>query len=261
MEKTLIKDFSNLRNYPFSYYPLRNIRLMRLTDEEWEHLISIMTETYNTGITAEDLNEVFSSSNIDFVRNWLNKPNVEDEVYPKYYLLTSQVKKKQVYMTIPDLQVDEETLMDADFQGCNPQYLGLKEPDTEEDIDDVTVINLTKIRYDEDMMWDKYEIPTYAIHKICKEVLDPDGTKDYYEVPESHALNELNRGVELTKKEEKVIDGFLADLKERMPEGFDIVWDEESCGSPFFSYSPAFGLPMDCVLLRVYPKNLDRLKE
>ena len=260
MEKTLIKDFSNLKNYPFSYYSLRNIRLMRLTEEKWEHLIFIMTKTYKTGLTEEDLNEVFSSSNINFVRNWLNKPNVENEVYPKYYLLTSQVNTEQMYVAIPDLQVDEETLMDEDFMGCNPEYIGLQEPDTEEDIDDVTVVNLTKFRYDEDKMWNKYEIPTYAIQKICKDVLDPDGTKDYYEIPESHALNELNRYVELTKKDEKVINDFLTDLKERMPEGFDIVWDEESCGSPFFSYCPAFGLPMDCVILRVYPKNLDRLK-
>ena len=107
MEKTLIKDFSNLKNYPFSYYSLRNIRLMRLTEEEWEHLIFIMTKTYKTGLTEEDLNEVFSSSNINFVRNWLNKPNVENEVYPKYYLLTSQVNTEQMYVAIPDLQVDE----------------------------------------------------------------------------------------------------------------------------------------------------------
>lgn len=260
MEETLIKDFSNLKDCPFDYYPLRNIRLMRLTDEEWGQLIKIMSETYKTGLCPKDLNEVFSSNNINFVREWLNKPHVEDEIYPKYYLLTSQVKKKQCYLTISDSQTDGESLMDEDFLACNPQYLGLKEPDTDEDIEDVTWIDLTRIRYDEEEMWDKFNIPVYAINRICEKILNPNGELDYYEVPDTFAINQYNRDVELTKTDVKNIDKFVENLNEKVPEGYDIVWDEEECKSPTINYYPAFGKPVECVGLRVYPKNLDRLK-
>lgn len=258
MEKELIKDFSNLRDFGFEYIAKRNIAMMRLTDEDWERLTNIMTKTYGDGITREDLNEVFNSANINQVRGWLGKPMLEDEVYPKFYSITSKIKHNRMIVAIPDEMVDEEVLMDEDFNGCAPQYLGLEEPDGE--YEDVTVVGLDEFRYDEEMMWNKYNIPTYAVYKICEEVAAMNGKDDFYDVPDTFALNERNRYLELDKEEIKNIDKFISKLKKLMPEGFDIDWDDESCGSPFFHPCPEFGLGMDCVVLRVYPKNTDRLK-
>lgn len=262
MEEKLIKNFDNLRTYPFDYVALKNLRLMRCSEDEKDNLIKIMNETYSSGITREELNEVFNSENINAVRKWLGKPSVEDEVYPKYYLLTSQVKKKKLYVFIDDFdpKVEEETMMDDDFWGCHPQYLGTKKPKTEEEIEDVTGVVLDAFRYDEEEMWDSYHIPVYAIDRICQKVLDPDGFLDYYERPDTFAINEYMRYTELSKEDKKNIDKFIKQLKKWMPEGFDIVWDEESCGSPYYYCRPEFGGGCECVILRVYPKNLDRLK-
>ena len=108
--------------------------------------------------------------------------------------------------------------------------------------------------YDEDEMWDSYDIPVYAIPRICQLILDPNNLLDYYDVPESHAINEQNRYLELNDEDIKNIDEFVADLHKAMPDGFTIDWDMESVGSPYFDPHPAFGLAMDCVKLRVYPK-------
>lgn len=108
--------------------------------------------------------------------------------------------------------------------------------------------------YDEDEMYNRYDIPVYAIPRICKLVLNPNGALDYYDIPESHAINEYNRYLELSDEDVKNIDGFVADLHKAMPDGFTIDWDAESVGSPYFERRPAFGLAMDCVKLRVYPK-------
>lgn len=109
--------------------------------------------------------------------------------------------------------------------------------------------------YDEDEMWNSYDIPVYAIPRICKLILDPDDFLDYYDIPESHAINEQNRYLELNDEDIKNIDEFVADLHKVIPQGFTIDWDEESVGSPYFEPYPAFGKAMDCVKLRVYPKN------
>lgn len=260
MEQKLIKNFDHLREYPFGYFALMNIRMMRLTDEDWDKLIEKMNDTYSDGLTREDLNEVFSSANIDYVREWIGKSWRSDEIYPKYYLLTSHIKGKKMYIEICDSQVDEETLMDEDFIGCQPEFLGTKKPNVDENIEDITWVDLTKFRFDEECMWDIYKIPIYAIYEICRQVLDPDGKLDYYDTPDTFALNQLNANVELNEKDKKNIDEFVSMLKEKMPEGFDIDWDKESCESPEFEQFPEFGLGMDCVLLRVYPKNPDRLK-
>lgn len=113
---------------------------------------------------------------------------------------------------------------------------------------------IDEFAYDEDEMWDAYDIPVYAIPRICKLALDPNDELDYYDIPESHAINEYNRNLELTEEDIKNIDGFVADLHKAMPDGFTIDWDVESIGSPSFEPHPAFGLAMDCVKLRVYPK-------
>ena len=116
---------------------------------------------------------------------------------------------------------------------------------------------IDEFAYDEDEMWNSYDIPVYAIPRICQLILDPNNFLDYYEVPESHAINEYNRNLELNDKDIKNIDEFVADLHDVMPDGFTIDWDVESVGSPYFDPHPAFGLAMDCVKLRVYPNEAD----
>lgn len=108
--------------------------------------------------------------------------------------------------------------------------------------------------YNEGEMYDSYDIPVYAIPRICQLILNPNGELDYYEIPESHAINEYNRYLELNDEDIKNIDDFVAGLNKAMPQGFTIDWDEESVGSPYFEPYPAFGKAMDCVKLRVYPK-------
>lgn len=115
-------------------------------------------------------------------------------------------------------------------------------------------VTIDEFAYDEDEMWDSYDIPVYAIPRICQLILDPNNFLDYYDVPESHAINEQNRYLELNDEDIKNIDEFVADLHKAMPDGFTIDWDMESVGSPYFDPHPAFGLAMDCVKLRVYPK-------
>ena len=176
---------------------------------------------------------------------------------PVYYKITSQVHNKTLNIAFTEQEVYDETIVDDDFKACNPIKLSRK---PRGDVDDAAWIDFERFRYCEDEMWDKYNIPIYAIYRICKKVLDPNDELDYYEVPDTFALNQRNRDLELDKKDIKNIDNFLNNLHKKMPEGFEINWDEQSCGSPFFDKYPEFGLGSDCVYLRVYPKNLERLK-
>jgi len=104
-------------------------------------------------------------------------------------------------------------------------------------------------------LFDYYDIPIYAIPRICKLVLDPNNFLDYYDVPESTAINEQNKYLELNDDDIKNIDGFINNLKKAMPDGFTIVWDKESCDSPYFERKPEFGLACECVKLYVYSKS------
>ncbi len=126
------------------------------------------------------------------------------------------------------------------------------EKDWEDWEDDSSLID--EFAYDEDEMYDSYDIPVYAIPRICKLILDPNDSLDYYDIPESHAINEQNRYLELNDEDIKNIDEFVANLHKAMPDGFTIDWDVESVGSPYFDIHPAFGLAVDCVKLRVYSK-------
>ncbi len=109
--------------------------------------------------------------------------------------------------------------------------------------------------YDEDEMWGRFDIPVYAIPRICKLALDPNDELDYYEIPESTTIRNQNYCLELDEEDVKNIDEFVADLHKAIPEGFTIDWDAVSVGSPYFEPYPAFGKAMDCVKLRVYPNN------
>lgn len=83
-------------------------------------------------------------------------------------------------------------------------------------------------------MYDSYSIPNYAICAI--ENGDFSGL-------ENEDIDNINK--------------FLADLDEAIPNGYVFDWDKESLESPYFSSNPKFGLPADCVLLRVYELKQD----
>lgn len=258
----LIKNFSNLKtDWRLRQTARENLAILRLNDEEWKKLIDFMNKTYSSGITEDDYNDVFSSWNIDQIRKMLGRPLFEDEVYPKYYKVTSEVKHKVKYVYIDDDLEDKDVMTDDDFLACSPEYLGTDKPDIDDDeIDCVGCIIFKEFRYDENEMWNEYNIPAYAIYRIAEKVANKNGQTECWEVPDTHALNELNRDFELTKEDKKNIDRFLKTLDRAMPDGYTISWDSESCGSPFFHPYPEFGLGMDCVIMRVYPKNLERLK-
>lgn len=109
--------------------------------------------------------------------------------------------------------------------------------------------------YDEDDMYYKCNIPTYAVNRICQLILNPNDELDYYDIPDTFALNQLNRDIELNDEDIKNIDEFVNMLNTNIPGGYTIDWDKESCESPSFEPYPEFGLAMDCVILRVYPKG------
>lgn len=104
-------------------------------------------------------------------------------------------------------------------------------------------------------LFDHYDIPTYAVNRICEKVLNPNDELDYYEVPDTFALNFRNQNIELNDKDIKNIDNFLNMLHEAMPEGFDIIWNKQTCESPYFVMRPEFGAGSDCVNLYVYSKS------
>ncbi len=104
-------------------------------------------------------------------------------------------------------------------------------------------------------LFNYYDIPTYAVNRICEKVLNPNDELDYYETPDTFALNVRNQYIELTEEEINDIDNFLDELHKEIPEGFDIVWDKKSCESPYFEHKPEFGLGGDCVKLYVYSKS------
>ena len=133
------------------------------------------------------------------------------------------------------------------------------EEDWEDWEDDSSLID--EFAYDEEEMYGSYDIPVYAIPRICKLVLDPNDELDCYEVPESHAINMLNLHTSLNDEEIHNIDSFLTDLYRSMPSGFTIDWDVESIGSPYIEPFPAFGKAVECVKLRVYPNETDTRRD
>lgn len=86
--------------------------------------------------------------------------------------------------------------------------------------------------YDEDEMFNSYNIPTYALCPIENGDWDSD---------------------ELTEEDVQNIRKFLDNLDRQMPNGWTMDW--EDLDDPFFDPYPKFGLPCDCFKVRVYPIN------
>lgn len=183
--------------------------------------------------------------------------DVDDFNNTHYFAIRSRITKHE---KILHCQGDEaaEDLKEA-FSMCEIEEI-VEVPangiDVEEDWEDYEndQAMIDEFAYDEDEMHDCYDIPVYAIPRICKLILNPNDELDYYEVPESTAINNHNRYLELNNEDIKNINDFVSNLHKAMPEGLTIDWDVESVGSPYLTRHPAFGLTVDCVKLRVYPK-------
>lgn len=172
--------------------------------------------------------------------------------FPVYFRLTSQVKKNVVYVVIDNEENYEETMSDIDFLPCNPVQLKNK---PRKDIININGVELEEFRYDNDLMWDKFSIPVYAIDRINNMVSEKNGCEHKYDIPESQALDFYRKDLELASEDVSLINCFIEKLNGFMPDGYDIDWDVESCKSPFFDRYPEFGKGCECVYLRVYPKN------
>lgn len=178
--------------------------------------------------------------------------------YPVYFKLTSQVKRKVVYVEIDNEENYEETMQDPDFEPCNPVLLKRK-PRVE--FTNINGVALEEFRYDFDSMWDEYRVPTYAINYINEMIAGNNGMDQAYDIPESQALDILGGDTVLGKEDKILMDNFIDKLDSFMPDGYDINWDVDTCKSPFFERYPEFGEPCTCVVLRVYPKNTKNLRD
>lgn len=189
----------------------------------------------------------------------IDKTNLDDFDKIRHFRITSRHLSNTM---IVFCQSDDADKLKERFSMCKIEEIQNTEAgcfDGEEDFEDWNNYcgGIDEFAYDEDKMWNSYDIPVYAIPRICKLILDPNDSLDYYNIPESHAINEQNRYLELNDKDIENIDGFVANLHKVMPGGFTIDWDVESVGSPYFDPHPAFGLAVDCVKLRVYPNETD----
>lgn len=198
-------------------------------------------------VSKIELVEDASEGDEDFVYEDFDSETFEET---KFYEITNVFGDKKVVRTEDDLD-SEDLLGSGDLNNCTILQLNKQ---CEEFVDwcdfDAEVFAWNP----KGNLFNSYEIPVYAIYRICEKVLNPDGALDSYDIPDTFAINEYNRYLELTEEEIKDIDEFLDELHERMPNGFDIVWDKVSLGSPSFEYKPAFGLGVECVTLYVYQK-------
>lgn len=187
----------------------------------------------------------------------LDSDELKDFYHTHFFNVTSKVKHTK--MVIRCNGEDEVEDFKGVFKYATIEEItkvpddGIENAEDWFDWDDCTSDLAKEFVYDEGEMYDKYNIPAWAVNQICKLILDPHNESDYYDVPESEALNMAYTG-ELTDDENKSIESFVKGLNKAMPNGFIIDWDDESCGSPYFDTKPKFGSGSECVTLRVYEK-------
>lgn len=198
--------------------------------------VSSMTEIESAGDGDEDVEfEDFEEEEFESIKFWK---------------ITGPFGNTAIVKTEND--IDSDGLHNDEFmQCCKIEQLSSNQEDYIDWLD----------FYTDDFTWnpegkllDECYIPVYAIPRICEKILNPDGSLDYYDIPESHAINMMNLNLELNDEDIKNIDGFVNNLNKKYPDGFDIKWDEPSIGSPYFDSKPEFGLACDCVTLRIYKK-------
>lgn len=158
----------------------------------------------------------------------------EDFAKTRYFQITSCIGDNEIVVRC-DWDYNAEELKEA-FAKCKIEELHSEDGSefeydydwgSELKDDPETIDNFV---YDEDEMFDCYNIPTYALCPI-----ENDDWSSY----------------ELTEEDAQNIHQFLDNLDKQMPNGWTMDW--EDLDNPFFDSHPAFGLPCDCYKVRVYP--------
>lgn len=239
------------------------------TAGEWPKYFKVIAECglveYVKVCNTEDM-DTLESAGVDFeqVSDWevdeladIDMDELKDFYHTHFFSVTSKIKHNK--MVIRCNGEDEAEDFKVAFKYATIEEIEKVPEDGIEDAEDWLDWNdyisdpAEEFAYDENEMYDKYNIPVWAVKPICKLILDPNDEYGYYEVPESEALN-MAYTDELTNEENEIIKNFVNKLNEAMPNGFIIDWDDEDCGSPSFSSKPEFGGGADCVTLRVYEK-------
>lgn len=189
-----------------------------LTNEQWDSIERTLDEVFPEGMTDTQLNDLFWFD-FDTVKSWAG---ISD--YPKLFKVVGP-RKNECVISVED--ISEEMELENVTRDCEVTELE-KDSSLEAD-EDFCFWNVESFIYDEDNMFDSYSIPSYAICAI---------ENDDFSGLENEDIDNINQ--------------FLSMLDEAMPNGYTFWWDEESLNSPYFSRTPEFGLPADCVLLRVY---------
>lgn len=227
-----------------------NLLLQEILDAGVE-LAGYIADNVNIGEIDIDIETVWIDCNGDFMIHGGTKDFEAEEFESiKFWKITGPFGNTAIVKTEDD--IDSDGLHNDEFmQCCKIEQLNSNQEDYIDWLD----------FYTDDFTWnpegkllDECYIPVYAIPRICEKILNPDGSLDYYDVPESHAINMMNLNLELNDEDIKNIDGFVNNLNKKYPDGFDIKWDEPSIGSPYFDPKPEFGLACDCVTLRIYKK-------
>lgn len=202
-------------------------------------------------------NELVDEDECDDIED-INDVDLDEFQHTHFFNVWSRVKhsQKTIFCTGDDAAEDFKEA----FALCKIEEITTVSPVGIEDAEDWFDYDgddraIEEFVYDEDDMYYKCNIPTYAVNRICKLILDPDDELDYYDIPDTFALNQLNRDIELDDDDIKNIDEFVNQLNTNISGGYTIDWDKESCESPSFEPYPEFGLAITCVILRVYPKD------
>lgn len=218
-----MKIILDTRVRDFNFWSGASNNVADLTDAQWDNIERTLDEVYPEGMTDTQLNDLFWFD-FDTVKSWAG---ISD--YPKYFKIVGP-RKNECVIAVDD--EDEERQLKDVTHDCEVTELNENQP-VEAD-EDFCFWNVESFIYDEDNMYDSYSIPNYAICAI--ENGDFSGL-------ENEDIDNINK--------------FLADLDEAIPNGYVFDWDKESLESPYFSSNPKFGLPADCVLLRVYELKQD----
>ena len=239
------------------------------TAGEWPKYFKVIAECglveYVKVCNTEDM-DTLESAGVDFeqVSDWevdeladIDSDELKDFYHTHFFNVTSKIKHhKKVIRCNGDAEAEDfkEAFKYAYIEEINkvPED-GIEDAEDWFDYDGTYIELVDEFVYDEDEMYDKYNIPVWAVKSISKLILDPNDEFGYYDAPESEALN-MAYADELTDEENKSIEDFVKRLNEAMPNGFIIDWDDEDCGSPSFSTNPEFGESTTCVTLRVYGK-------
>lgn len=189
-----------------------------LTDEQFDTLEAILEDMYPDGMEDSQVNDLFWFEE-DWIREVLGMESADG--FPKYVKITGPLQNSAIVKVSGETDIEDLERIDK----CTVEEMEDVDVDDREAIDYADFDEESFI-WDEDNMWDQYEIPEYAVCAI--------EYGDFSGLEEEDADN---------------IQLFVNELQNNIPEGYTIVWEEDS----HFESFPEFGLACNCVTARVYP--------